>query len=1304
MKKIFTSLFMLIALLCSTTAWAANYDLKVAGIQVTDANKNAITGSGITGSVSYDPSTKTLTLNGATISSTSWGLFNGASSGGGIDELVIELIGSNKISSSLDFATIYSRKTVKIKSAADKVGSLTVENTTTGYGMYLETNADLSVTACHLTVKAPNSIAVYGPGGHSFIANYTWFSFEGTGAMSNFASYYPASNGISNTVVSTVGYSFNSSKKTFVDASGNPATKVEGAPALVINAYPLNASRDYSFSGTDSKIGLTSGSLQYTYSNKTLSLNGVKMTSGTVSYLPGLTINLTGTNTVETSSAICYDLYGNTSFTGTGSLTATSSSSSCVYMNQRWNVSVTVNVNGKVKFKGKNRGIYNSYHSSCPNNDLILINAGSNSDYYFEGESMGSVEGLCHLKLTNMDIYTGSDGTPGSYWDEAARCVKKTGGEMVKGSPVNVYQVKNTYGLKVAGKDVNNCNRWSIGSPYITQGTVKYDSDAMELTFDGAKIDISGATDIYGVRIEASAGAQNIVLNGTNEITSDATVFSSNSPFNITGSGNMTCTSNQKDGISVGAGADVTLNTTGYFIVHAARYGYWGGGAIGEKLTLTKTSSDTFGYGFEGAEGAVHNVSNLVLDGMTINNSGGYLRGCYFDPNTKNINVNGGSLAKGYVSFRTIKEKLPIYVAGEQLCVASGGTDIYVGSPYITGGGATAVFYDGEHKRLTLNNATIENSSSQNTIVAEADVEVQVKGVNKLLSSSAFAALCSKNNANITLYGDGSLTGTSTGYAVYLNCGGALIMGGDVSLDVKGNQGGIGDNNIVSTQRVTIAENAVVRASSITNLSDLTISSNHSIVEPTGAQFENNAVRVGGSIAQNVVIMKVEDYGLEVCDVAVNSYNAEDVFGDGKFSYDNSAKTLFINSATINNTSISNVVKNKTVSDLVIIIQGENTFNVKDNIFELNQSTYITGTGSVIGSLSAADGYGIYLLDAITCVIDGITLDFKGQRAVGGSSADFVMYSGKLIFEPNSSENAFAIRTKTLTLGEGMFITTPEGGQFSTELMAITVDGTTVYQGKVVIEGATAYDLVIAGKSVNSVNCGDILSDGVFKYDDASKTLTICGNYTYTGDDNFIKSYIDNLIINVAGNSMLVSASDRTIIRLYNNTTITGGKLTLMCTAPTNEGLGIYIDNSSTLTIKDAVIDVTGDGFNYAITGESTCQLVIDNSDITASAHSYGAIYDWGGITLTNCFVETPRPSQILENGIADEFGTYVGSESETGTVVIKHGADAIEDINVAQTGTTEVYDAAGRRLNESRRGINIVRTADGKTRKFVKK
>ena len=95
MKKVF--LFTLLAL--TATLWnvsraqtATKYDLFVGGVQVTSDNASAITGEGITGSISYDAASKTLTVKNAKIElqNKKSGIENT-----GIENLTINLVGDN---------------------------------------------------------------------------------------------------------------------------------------------------------------------------------------------------------------------------------------------------------------------------------------------------------------------------------------------------------------------------------------------------------------------------------------------------------------------------------------------------------------------------------------------------------------------------------------------------------------------------------------------------------------------------------------------------------------------------------------------------------------------------------------------------------------------------------------------------------------------------------------------------------------------------------------------------------------------------------------------------------------------------------------------------------------------------------------------------------------------------------------------------------------------------------------------------------------------------------------------------------
>ena len=98
------------------------YNVWVGGTQVTSANMNNVLGNNGTPTVTYDPTTETLTLNNATISSEN-------TRGQGIyasDALTINLIGTNEITGSRN--SIYSTQSLTITSENETKGSLTMSS------------------------------------------------------------------------------------------------------------------------------------------------------------------------------------------------------------------------------------------------------------------------------------------------------------------------------------------------------------------------------------------------------------------------------------------------------------------------------------------------------------------------------------------------------------------------------------------------------------------------------------------------------------------------------------------------------------------------------------------------------------------------------------------------------------------------------------------------------------------------------------------------------------------------------------------------------------------------------------------------------------------------------------------------------------------------------------------------------------------------------------------------------------------------------------------------------------------------
>ena len=85
---------LIVLLLAPLSSWAQ--DLTIGGVTVTNDNASEIIGDNVEGTVSFDVSTNTLTLNNATIKG---GTFSNGSIASGLDELTIVVIGENKLCS-----------------------------------------------------------------------------------------------------------------------------------------------------------------------------------------------------------------------------------------------------------------------------------------------------------------------------------------------------------------------------------------------------------------------------------------------------------------------------------------------------------------------------------------------------------------------------------------------------------------------------------------------------------------------------------------------------------------------------------------------------------------------------------------------------------------------------------------------------------------------------------------------------------------------------------------------------------------------------------------------------------------------------------------------------------------------------------------------------------------------------------------------------------------------------------------------------------------------------------------------------
>ena len=163
---------------------------------------------------------------------------------------------------------------------------------------------------------------------------------------------------------------------------------------------------------------------------------------------------------------------------------------------------------------------------------------------------------------------------------------------------------------------------------------------------------------------------------------------------------------------------------------------------------------------------------------------------------------------------------------------------------------------------------------------------------------------------------------------------------------------------------------------------------------------------------------------------------------------------------------------------------------------------------------------------------------------------------------------------------------------------------------------AANYDMFITDVRVSDDNKDDILGDGVFSFD-GDRTLTVRGSCT-AEDLPIIASAIPDLIIRVAGNSVLRSGEAPAIVANADLTIVGPGTLELGSV----DSCGIYLYGCGGV-IRNISLRASG---TWGIAGDKPDDeneyLHIYNADVAASGPE-GAICDFGGgIVLEDCTLQ----------------------------------------------------------------------------------
>ena len=1142
----------------------SSYGINIIGVPVTSENCNDLSViDGVSGTVKYDPTTKTLTLENATIDA---GNKDQAISNNGISNLNIQVTGTNNIKSSS--AAIILLKPTTIKGD----GTLNTASTT-DCGLYI-TSSSLTIEDC--TVNATGLWGIAGSNGGSSERGVTIRNAIVT-AKGSYGSICDIDRLTLDNVAITspTGAAYNSSLQG-VALNGKVVTDIVAILPLTYGIKIAGAQVTHENYNNLSVINGVSGTVRFDPFTKTLTLINATIDAGSRGYAisnlnPDLKIQVIGTNVVKSSQAAIV-LNKPITIQGDGTLNVTSTVDCGFYIN---NSALTIE-NCTVNTTGK-WGISGNTNST---QDIVTIRDATVT-------AQGSSGSICDIvKLTLDDVAITSP--EGAIYDNTKKCVTLNGTMVTD----KIYILPSKCKIAIAGTPVtlDNCN--DLSGINGVSGTIYYDPATKTLTLEDATIDA-------GTRAPAIRHAirdLTILLKGSNNITGTGSkpTLEISTSTTIKGFGSLNIASANECGIYIISSTltieDCTMNIT-------ARWGIAGptGGNPRENVVIRNAVVSA-----QGSDGSICDIARLTLDRVAILSPAG----AAFDSSLKCVALNGA----------VVTDRVVIDAISYGLQIA--GVDItsknYDKINTIDGVSGT-VYYDHLTNTLTLNNATIDANANQGIYYnATPDFTIEVFGTNNIKSSRAAIFLLKPT----TIKGDGTLNTTSAdGCGIYVIKSALTIK--DCTVNAIGNWGIAGQSG-ATNETVTI-RNATVTAQgkdgSICDIANLTLLET-AILAPDGAAYDSSrkCVALNGTKVTDKVVIHPFTCGIEIAGTPVTLDNCNDLSVidgvSGTVKYDPVTKTLLLNKANINLSGHIPGIYNKDVSDLTIkVIDNTNKITVgyKAGI-AINKPTKIQGYAGGILKITSIGDCGIYMPNS-PLTIEDCQVSAEGRYGIAGyDGSDSEILTIRSAGVAAEGRDGTICNIKNLVLGQGCSIR-PMGVTYDSILQCMAYNGTP-YKDRVVITVET-YDIYIAGVRITGGNYDRINTiegvSGTVTYDPTTKTLKL-DNATIQGNNDItyqaIEHAIPNLTILVTGTNNITGSENGILIT--QPTTIKGeGVLNITPTSST-PFTNVITLRLANLTIEDCTVNFTGrigiqsDRFSTS-DPEDTNILTIKNAIVTGN-------------------------------------------------------------------------------------------------------
>ena len=1002
-KQLFLIIAMLIA--CVSVVQAKWYYLEVAGVFVTSGNCDNITGEGISGKVTFDPETRTLTLENATIEAFNNDgiemdfMYPDSSIGVG-DDITLVLKGQNKITVSRDNLFVLHAMQTFCTTYIKGSGSL-------------ETNYDLEIDDdCYISggcsVKAEEILTsdYYGTG-------YT-LSISGADTEVELISDYSGVSGYDYFVLNDGlkivkpkdGY-YDEVEKYVVNANGERALSVKISanddgddwPYIVVAGQLVTRENagNVTGSGISGKVSYDHATATLTLDNATISYNDYYsiVVSDDAGPIDHFTVKLIGDNHISNPTELSsrWDFHLNTTITGPGSLDL----EGAVYINGNNSLSI----DGDCHIAASSLVAWD-----FPDYPLTVSGAGteivlSSNIFYFPSLTLNDGLGIVEPE--------------GGRYVADYRVVTASGAE----AEGVVIRAPKAYDLWVAGIQANEVNCADI----LGDGKVSYDDGTHTLTLNGATITNTGDShekaSMYGRGISVGMAQLTIVANGQNRITASEGGTGINYQGELTLKGSGTLNVKGADGLHTSFGT--TLNITGGLKLIAEGtaddgVGICGGYRMqtGEYYTTLTVSGANTQVRAKGREACIGRLDDLKLtDGIVINEPAG----ATFTNHA--VSMPGGEVVAGqWVDIAQPYTAYDLYV---------GGLRVNDHNCYDIDGTGKLKYDDATHTLTVGGDITATEGCAIESQLEE--LRVELKG-NISISTTAEGAAAIKTDGDLILHGTGSNTLTLTGAANAIRMTKGSLGISFVTVSASGHRALEGNNDNSSCHLAIYGRDLTATSDegepAISGFRNGILLSGCEITEPAGGKIQNGAVvSADGQTASHVVISRLNNFPITVDNVAVSTTNCDDILGNGIFSYDADLQTLYVKGSY--ETAATNLIYS-TLGDLTICTEAEAELKSGGTVILVKGNTALTGSARL--SLVAPQK-GIEMNSGGKLTLDGANIYVSGKYGLSGNvDRDVTLYIRNARVEIESTMRAVYEFHGGIEL-EDCEITLPEGGRVS---------------------------------------------------------------------------------------------------------------------------------------------------------------------------------------------------------------------------------------------------------------------------------